>query len=1199
MSKILSVLKARWFITLIGAIILSLLVWFLGPLIAIADFRPFETIVARAATIAAILVIWAFACLIGALRRKKANDAIAEGIAAAPANDTVAAESAEEVSVLKERLQEAVGLLKQAKLGGAKGGKTLYQLPWYILIGPPGSGKTTALVNSGLSFPLADKLGRDSIRGVGGTRNCDWWFTDDAVLLDTAGRYTTQDSHREVDSAAWTGFLGLLKKFRPRQPINGALIAISLSDLAVQTETERQTHAREIRKRIRELHDGLGVRFPTYVLFTKADLIAGFVEFFDDQGREEREQVWGMTLPLDDGISPDGAVAAFGAEFDALIERLNDRLVERVHQEPDVQRRSLIFGFPAQVASLKDAAQSFLTEIFQPSRFEERPLLRGIYLTSGTQEGTPIDRLMGAMASTFGVQRQKLSSFSGTGRSYFLTRLLKDVIFAEASLVSANRKAERRSRLIHRGAMAAAILAVVGMGAAWTMSYLNNRNLIDEVNASVALYNEQLGDLDVSRVADSDLTRVLPALNTLRNVPYGYAEQEQPAPISLELGLFQGDKLGSQAVFAYKRGLNSLLLPRLLYRLEDQIRANIDRPEYIYEALKVYLMLGNQGPLDPVLVNQWLALDWATVYPGDANGAMRQQLSNHLGALLETSLSTIPLDGPMIERAQQTLQTLPLAERAYALILQSPAARDLAEWRASENGGPAIGRVFTRVSGRPLSDGIPGIYTYNGFHGVFLPALGGVARDVAAESWVLGPESDIADMSDEDIEQLSDDVMSLYLNDYATRWDSLLADIVVQPPASLTNAVETLNTLSGPTSPLRQLLTAIVRETKLSVPPAADPSLTEAAETASGVVDAAAALGSSTASRLSAVVGRGEAAIGAPPAEDPPGQFIDDRFRPLHDFVGGLDGAPSPMENVIQTLNELYGQLNRMAGAANQGEVAISEALGGSGAAQQLQSDATRLPEPVAGWMSSVATSSSSITVGGARQRLNGIWTAEVLPFCRQAIGNRYPIHADGSADVTLDDFSRLFAPGGMIDSFFTTHLAPFVDTATRPWQWRRVDNVDLGISPGVLVQFQRAAAIRDAFFAGGAAPSVRFEMIPVSLDADATQVLVEIDGQAITYSHGPPRGLQMSWPGQGASQARVSFSPTIPGGVSSVSHIGPWAFFRLLDQSQVSGGGLSDRFTVTFNVGGRTATFELRANSVMNPFTLPELRQFRCPGSL
>ena len=91
-----------------------------------------------------------------------------------------------------------------------------------------------------------------------------------------------------------------------------------------------------IRRRVRELHDELGVRIPVYVLFTKADLIAGFVEFFDNLGREEREQVWGITFPLDDGRTRPARSPGFGREFDALLERLNDRMLERVHQEPDL-----------------------------------------------------------------------------------------------------------------------------------------------------------------------------------------------------------------------------------------------------------------------------------------------------------------------------------------------------------------------------------------------------------------------------------------------------------------------------------------------------------------------------------------------------------------------------------------------------------------------------------------------------------------------------------------------------------------------------------------------------------------------------------------------------------------------------------------------------------------------------------------------
>ena len=104
--------------------------------------------------------------------------------------DPTAAASAEEVAAMRDKLTTALALLKKAS--GSRG--YLYEQPWYAIIGPPGAGKTTALLNAGLSFPLAAEMGQSAVAGVGGTRMCDWWFTESAVLIDTAGRYTTQDS---------------------------------------------------------------------------------------------------------------------------------------------------------------------------------------------------------------------------------------------------------------------------------------------------------------------------------------------------------------------------------------------------------------------------------------------------------------------------------------------------------------------------------------------------------------------------------------------------------------------------------------------------------------------------------------------------------------------------------------------------------------------------------------------------------------------------------------------------------------------------------------------------------------------------------------------------------------------------------------------------------------------------------------------
>ena len=224
--KLLGLIFNRW--VLIAVLVLAMLgvLWFVGPMVAIGDSRPLDS--ERERWIVTAVLLFVVAAIIGwqLWQAKRGNAKVVDQLIAAPAGGPGNAQDSADLAAVRQRFEGALTTLRQARFGADKGGglkglaarmsgRYLYELPWYVIIGAPGSGKTTALRNSGLKFPLADRLGDQAVRGVGGTRNCDWWFTDQAVLIDTAGRFTTQDSDRETDSASWGGFLAMLKKARP------------------------------------------------------------------------------------------------------------------------------------------------------------------------------------------------------------------------------------------------------------------------------------------------------------------------------------------------------------------------------------------------------------------------------------------------------------------------------------------------------------------------------------------------------------------------------------------------------------------------------------------------------------------------------------------------------------------------------------------------------------------------------------------------------------------------------------------------------------------------------------------------------------------------------------------------------------------------------------------------------------------------
>jgi type VI secretion system protein ImpL len=1224
-KRLLAFLTSRWFISLSGASALAALAWFIGPLIGLGEVRPLEDETPRLVIVFAILLIWALAMQWSLLSRRAANVRMVEALAGLNAGPSPAAalaeandeESAQELALLRERLGEAAGALKRIRFkdGAALwGGRYLYQLPWFMILGAPGAGKTTALLNSGLKFPLSGSVGRAPLRDLGGTRNCDWWFTDDAVLIDTAGRYATQDSARAVDSQVWLGFLDLLKRHRARQPINGALLTVSVSDLIVWSDAERAEHAHALKQRVKELREQLGVRFPIYLLLTKTDLLPGFAEFFEDLTREEREQVWGVTFPLDRGAGDPPALDGLAPGFDQLVERLSRRAADRLHVEPDAARRGLSYGFPAQLAALKAPLCDLAEIIFSPNRFEERALLRGVYFTSGAQDGSPCDALAGPFARAFALDPPQQQPAPPGRRSYFLTRLLREVVFQEANLAGVDHARERRRRAVYWGATGATAAVGLALAGFWLISAAQNRALLTEADAASDKLKTALAPLNtppaaLTRVNDTNFAAIVPFLDALRAYPGGWDAREQDPPLLLTGGLYQGRRPGNLAQSTYLTALRTVLLSRLFLRLEEQVRRERVRTDYLYQALKAYLMLGGKGPMDGAFVVEWMSLDWLSTLPGAENAATRASLAAHLTTLTEQKFAALPLDDGLVTEARATLRRHSNAEQGFDRLQQVEAVKNAAPWRISEKAGPLAARALVRPSGKALSDGVPGLYTYDGFHNAALPAVSDVAKDITAEGWVLGQATE-GPAALAARQKLEKDILTLYLNEYARIWDETLADATLVPFRSLNHAADVLNAVSGPESPLKLMLTAAAKEVTLVPAPGASaaPTATSAASgPGAGTVNAIqnaqrnATLAQKNLSSLAKMAGVDVGQSG--PA---PGQTINDRFKPLRDYTASANGAPSRLDDAIKQLAELYQQVSKAATAPDQNAALLSGLSGGNGGDRgqliaQIKAAAAGMPAPLGAVAAAAAQNAASVAVGGARHQINQAWTSAVAPLCVAALEGRFPMVTSSQIDVAPADFNKLFAPNGLIDQFFNTNLKPFVDQTRSPWKWQRVDGVDLGISQAALDQFERAARIRDGLFPSGAtAPKVVFEVTPMELDARATQVILDVDGQSQTYRHGPPLPQIMRWPGgDGPSTVRLSFGPPLTGQPAALVKTGTWSLFRFLAAGTLSKTAQPERFTFKIAVGDRSVSYAIRADSINNPFGQNLMEAFRCPAAL
>ncbi|MDZ4803595.1 MAG: type VI secretion system membrane subunit TssM [Candidatus Eisenbacteria bacterium] len=408
-----------------------------------------------------LLLIWAIVILWSWLAARRRAKAIEQGLLkqAQWGVENAAPARRGDLEEIRKSLLEAMATLNNSP----QGKRALYDLPWYLVIGPPGIGKTTLIVNSGLNFPGLTAAKR--MRGTGGTRQWDFWFSTDAILLDTAGRYALSEDRTEAESE-WFGCLELLRKNRPKGPINGLILGYSAESLGQLDENQLVHEARELRQRLDEMMEKLHWSFPVYVLFTKCDLISGFVEFFSSLSPAERQQVWGTAYAVE-GPAGQPVGDRFRAGFAALVRRLREYRIRRMGRLEQGDSWGRAFLFPEEFAALENRAHLFIETLFEVNPFKkDMPIFRGVYFSSGRQMGRPFDMIISQIQSMLGGSRVVAEVQPEKEDAFFVRDLFTKVLKGDRELIG---KTDAARRKYHRFSFAAStgLLALSLLSSAW------------------------------------------------------------------------------------------------------------------------------------------------------------------------------------------------------------------------------------------------------------------------------------------------------------------------------------------------------------------------------------------------------------------------------------------------------------------------------------------------------------------------------------------------------------------------------------------------------------------------------------------------------------------------------------------------------------------------------------------------------------
>jgi type VI secretion system protein ImpL len=1156
---------------LVSFVLLNVAIWWAGPWLTISGAHPLETVMARAVT----CVVFSLFCLAlwGVIQWRKLK-----GYQTVQEREELFRK--DPIRVYEERQEVELNKVMENMKSSLNKRDYLYQRPWYLVLGLENAGKTSLINRSGQDFTFSSVM-RASGQKSENPYSFDWWIGDNAILIDPDGELLTQgnrseENDGEMERRLWKHFVEWLERTRPRRPLNGIVLTIDVAHLTTARASERKAYANLLRARLRELMETLAIRLPVYIALTKLDLLYGFEPFFKNYTKSQREDALGFTFKLGDANQLDAWLSEFDSDYSKFVTRINDELPVATSTPMSLEDRNAIYSFTRQVSGLKEILLHFFKEVLVSDQFSMPAIVRGAYFTSVYQQGVPTNAFDDAASRRYGLSHAVNRAQNAKNSTiYFAQSLFSRIIYPEAGLANDNGKVTRQKRRLATLVVAICTVASVLLVGSWQRYYQAN---IDHSNAVLSKVNQFKSELpsDIYLASQND---ILDSLNKIREATLEFGVfRDKPEGLS-EFGLYQGHSIGPMVEKTYLNLLETRYLPMLMADVVMKLNQAETDDEKL-AALRVFRMMTDKEGRFKQIVMDYFAGYWQQEYQGRRE--IQEQLAKHLDyAMDHTDLASARVAGDpdaeevlrpydlTIAKTQSELGSMPNEQRVY---------RNL-KLNAQTVLGPAInlrsliGPIFDVVfEERVINSGglyIPQMLTKKGFDEYFAPQSESVSELALVDSWVLG-QSESAQSSEADKQALRNRIRELYVADYTQTWQAALDEIDVKYFSDINDAVAVLDNITGSIEPMQRLLRTLQTNTDLFAElPQDSAAREELLKTPKYLV----------------------------------ASMIDKPFSDLNSMIVPVGSKPAYINEVLSSVDELKLYLKGIQTAPDMGMAALDATksrmkLVNVDPIYTLKRVSSGLPKPFDRMIAKLADESWYVVKQQAIRQLEVRWNQDVYRTFEEKLAGRYPFNQSSSKDVSLTDFEAFFAPRGTLETFYNDQLKIFID-----------ENVTVGdeengqsiVKADVLEQIQQARHIQEAFFNRKGILDVSFSIEPLRLSGNKRRSVLNVDGQFLSYSHGPRESVELIWPNtlRDSAVSKITLIPTKANlSPRSVNIQGPWAFFRLLDMGDVVAASATS-VDYKFTVDGGDMVYRVNSEANVNPFTQRLFRSFHLSSNL